>query len=54
MNQEDVVLSFIDKNPHMALSYLTTGQTVPTDIELVNPAKFSDSILQSNIQNTRI
>lgn len=48
------ILSFIDKNPDMALSYLTTGQTVPTDIELVNPAKFSDSILQSNMQNNRI
>lgn len=48
------ILSFIDKNPNLALSYLTTGQTVPTDIELVNPAKFSDSILQSNMQNNRI
>lgn len=53
-NKYGNILSFVDAHPHVALSYITTGQVVPTDIELISPAKFSDHILQTSEQNTRI
>lgn len=53
-NKYGNILSFICEHPNVALSYMTTGQVVPTDIELVNPTKFAESIIQSNSNTLRI
>lgn len=46
------ILSFINENPNIALSYITDGQVVPGDIELLNPTKFSESIISENNANS--
>ena len=48
------ILSFIDTNPTVSLSYLTIGQRVPSDIELVRPNKISDLILNQRSINQLI
>ena len=53
-NKYGNILSFIEEHPNVSLSYMTTGQVVPTDIELVNPVKFAESIIQSNHNELRI
>lgn len=41
------IISFIDQYPSVSLSYITIGQRVPSDIELILPEKFSDLILNN-------
>lgn len=48
------ILSFVDTVPDVALSYLTIGQRVPADIELVRPNKISELILNQNTINQLI
>lgn len=49
------ILSFIDSTQDdIALSYLTIGQRVPADIELVRPNKISELILNHNTMNQLI
>lgn len=48
------ILSFVDTVPDVALSYLTVGQRVPADIELVRPNKISELLLNQNTINQLI
>ncbi len=48
------ILSFVEANPSVSLSYLTTGQRVPTDIELVRPNKISELLLNQSTINQLI